>query len=254
MSKQDKNNPATGVFITKGMRVSIPQFSFRIGINGNIEGEPLILHTGIDLCPYWLDIAYDHLLCTEKANDNLMRAKELDDNEQISNALQAEFASGMQAIMASAIAMDAFYANVKENIDLPQNLTETWRKKGTARYKQTAEVLRRAFSINQETARILREILKQNYTFRDKAVHPPPGTTAPVLHPELNKVTDWRYATFRYYNAKAIVGLTLSIIAQTATKTHENKFKNLKIYCESLMISIEPKVKRWEKRYGKLFG
>lgn len=252
--KPKEKTPIQGVFITKGMQVSIPSFSIRIGPDGKIESDPVILHTGIDLCPYWLDIAFDHLLCTEKASKELMDAKEAEDDQRITNALGEEFIAGMQAIMASAIAMDSYYASVKEHIGIPKDLTRTWREKGTARYKQIAEILRRAFPMSQKSAKQLRDILKQNMSFRDKAVHPPSGTQAPAFHPELNKVTDWRYVTFRYYNAKAIVGLTLSIIAQTAGRPHKDKFEALRKYCETLMSRVEPMVKRWETRYGKLFG
>ena len=251
---KNKNTPDPGVFITKGMRLTIPRFSIRLGANGDVEGDPVILHTGIDLCPYWLEISYGHMLETQKANDDLMIAKASEDKEQISHALQAEFTAGMQTIMASAVAIDAFYGNIKEHIDIPIELTETWRKNGTARYKQIAEVWRRSFSISQESAQKIRDILKEVTSFRDKAVHPPPGTSTPLLHPELNKVTDWRYSTFRYYNAKGIAGITLSIIAQSIQKTHEDKFKELKTYCDNLLKEVGPMVDRWEKRYGKLFG
>jgi hypothetical protein len=252
--KLKENTPVQGVFITQGMQVSIPQFSIRIGPDGKIEAETVTLHRGIDLCPYWLDIAYEHLLCTEKASKDLLDAKKAEDNERIANALRAEFIAGMQAIMASAIAIDAYYACVKERIEIPEDLTRTWREKRTARYKQIAELLRRAFPMSQKSAKQLREILKQNMGFRDKTIHPVSGTTAPALHPALNKVTDWRYVTFRYYNAKAIAGLTLSIIAQTAGQPHKDKFNAVRTYCETLMSRVEPLLKRWDARYGKLFG
>jgi len=252
--KSEESAPDAGVFITKGMQINIPRFSIRIGPDGKLQSDPLVLHTSIDLCPYWLDIAYEQLLAAEKASEDLKTAKEAQNSEQIATALHVEFTAGMQVIMASAVAMDAYYANVKDRIDFPNDLTRTWLEKGTARYKQIAEVLRRAFPMTHATAKKLRDILKQNLEFRNKAVHPPVGTTAPALHPELNKVTDWRYVTFRYYNAKATAGLTLSIIAQTASRPPKDKFSALTSYCNSLMAKVEPMVKRWEIRFGKLFG
>ena len=252
--KEDsQKKPDPGVFLTKGMQINIPEFSIRISPDGNIDATPLILHTTIDLCPYWLEIAYDHLRCTEDASEQLLNAKKEQNDERIADALKAEFTEGMQTIMASAVAMDAFYANVKERIAIPDDLIQTWRKNGTARYKQIAEVLRRAFLMSEDSAKQIRVILKHNFGFRDKAVHPPTGTTAPTLHSELNKVTDWRYVTFRYYNAKAIAGLTLSIITQTAMHP-KNKHEGLKTYCETLSQQLAPLISRWEARYGKLFG
>lgn len=251
--KSKQQVPDPGVFVTKGMNISIPHFSIRISDDGKLEADPVILHTGIDLCPYWLSIAYDHLLATEKANDNLMQAKDIQNDEQIGEALHAEFTSGMQAIMASGISIDAYYANVKECINIPDEIVKAWRKNSTARHEQIAEVLRRAFKLKKESTKNLKEVLKQNFHYRDLTVHPPAGTTLPGHHPELNKVTDWRFVTFRYYNAKSIVGLSISLIAQTVNKKEKNKSDKLKTYCETLAGNLESLVIRWEEHFGKLY-
>lgn len=254
MSESSKKvEPDPGIFVTKGMKISIPSFSISIGDNGELVSDHITLFTGLDMSPYWLEIAYQHLLATEAAHVDLMAAKEARDDEQMAAALQKEFVSGMQAIMASGIAIDAYYASVKDHIELPEDLIKTWRENGTARYKQIAEVLKRAFPMSQESAKHLRDILEQNLKFRDKAVHPKYGTTAPLLHVELNKVSDWRYAVFRFYNAKAIVGLTLSIIYQTASKPFTDKHDRLRSYCEELIVNIDPIFNVWVQRYGKLF-
>lgn len=245
--------PAPGVFVTKGMQVSIPEFSIRINPDGTIDASPLILHTSVDMCPFWLEIVYEQLLKTEAANDDLMSAKKEEAAEKIAEALKAESSYGMQTIMSSAIAMEAYYANVKAYIALPVELIEAWRKNKTARYLQIAEVLKRAFTMSGASANQVRDILKQNFTFRNKAIHPPTGTTAPALHPELNKVTDWRFVTFRYYNAKNIAGATLSIIAKTASRPRTKKYEGLKTYCETLSTQVKPIITRWESRYGQLF-
>jgi hypothetical protein len=52
------------------------------------------------MSPYWLEIAYQHLIATESAHVDLMAAKAAKDDEQIATALQKEFVSGMQAITA----------------------------------------------------------------------------------------------------------------------------------------------------------
>jgi len=48
----NRNVPDQGVFVTKGMKISIQKFSLRLGIKGDVKSDPVILHTGIDLCPY----------------------------------------------------------------------------------------------------------------------------------------------------------------------------------------------------------
>lgn len=50
-----------GIYITRGMTVSIPSFSIRIRDDGEIEGDPLTLHVRFDVCPTWIRIAKHHL-------------------------------------------------------------------------------------------------------------------------------------------------------------------------------------------------
>ena len=81
---------------------------------------------------------------------------------------------------------------------------------------------------------------------------PSPGTAAPLLHAELNKVTDWRYATFRFYNAKAIYGLSLSIVFKTSIKKDSRVGDGLKAFCEKLIPRIKPLERKWKRRFGDL--
>jgi len=46
----------------------------------------------------------------------------------------------MQAIMAAAIAVDAFYAMIWTHVDLPPDIANKWRAGRTARYSQVTEV------------------------------------------------------------------------------------------------------------------
>jgi len=244
--------PDPGVFLVKGDTVSVPSLTLSVNEQGEIEASPIYLHVGIDMTAYWLDIAYKHLLATEAAHKKLMIAKEKKDDEKISRYLKKESIAGMQSIMAAGIALDAYYASVKEHVDIPKETIDIWREKSTARYKQISEVLRMGFRLKPPNSKSLRDILKQNFKFRDKAVHPSPGTAAPLLHVELNKVTDWRYATFRYYNAKAIYGLSLSIVFETSIKPDPKVADTLKAFCEKLMPRIKPLERKWKKRFGDL--
>jgi uncharacterized protein YutE (UPF0331/DUF86 family) len=133
------------------------------------------------------------------------------------------------------------------------DLAKTWKEKRTARYKQIAETLKRTFVIPQDIFLQIRDILKQSFDLRDMAVHPKYGTNQPVLYPEINKFTDWRYSTFRYANAKAIVGHALSIIYQTARQKQDTNKEELKSYCENLVKQLDPTLSKWEGNFGKLF-
>lgn len=256
---EDKNKPQNqipepGVFITKGMRISIPQFSIRIDSAGKFDADPVALHTEIDLCPFWLDIAYDHLLATEKANKMLLTYIREQNDKGIGIALENEFLFGMQAIMSSVIAIDSFYGSIKDRFNISDELVQTWKKNKTARYKQVGEVIRLAFNLNDKVSKNLREALKQNFHYRDLAVHPQGGTAPPQYHPDLNKATDWRYVTFRFYNAKVITGLSISIIVQTSSIFNKVKNKDLNKYCEELYKKVNPLAIKWAEHYEKLFG
>ena len=87
-SQNKKVTPDPGIFLTKGMKVGIPSFSISIGEDGKLSSDGITLHTGLDMCPYWLEIAYEHLLKTESAHNELMSAKDEKDDEKIARSLQ----------------------------------------------------------------------------------------------------------------------------------------------------------------------
>lgn len=236
--------PDPGLFIVEGDIVGVDEFTISVDENGKMNAGPVVLRSGIDMTPYWLSIAFQHLKSTEGFHKKLMLAKENKNDNEIGKYLKKESSAGMQAILSAGIAIDAYYASVKDCINIPDKLTETWRDKRTARHKQISEVLRLAFPMSNSTFKELREILKQNITWRDKAVHPISGTTSPSVHIELNKVTDWRYATFRFYNAKAIYGLTLSLVYKTASNPPYEKHKKLQEYCDGLLPKLTPWVNK----------
>jgi hypothetical protein len=98
----------------------------------------------------------------------------------------------MQAVMAAAIAIDAFYALIQTHVQLPSSLITQWRTIRTARYTQVTEVLRRAFHLKQKGTAALRQNLKEIYRLRDLAVHPSGKIEAPILHPEIDVSVEWR--------------------------------------------------------------
>ena len=141
---------------------------------------------------------------------------ESDDNNK-AETLEREFEASMQAAMAAAVAIDAFYSVLQAHVELPPSLTKLWREKRTARYSQVTEVLRRGFCLKPKETRELRERLKLIYRFRDLAVHPSGKTQAAILHPELNVGVEWRFAYFRAANAEGVVNSATGIIWQLAS-------------------------------------
>lgn len=51
-----------GIYITRGMTVSIPGYSLRSREDGEIAAAPLTAHVWFEVCPTWLQIAKRHTL------------------------------------------------------------------------------------------------------------------------------------------------------------------------------------------------
>lgn len=249
---QNSNKPDPGLFTVKGDKIGIKDFSFSIDEAGQFKSSPVVLTSGVDMTPYWLDIGFQHLKNTETWHKKLMLAKESKDEVEIGRCLKKESYYGMQSIMASGVAVDAYHANIKSRIKISAELTRAWHQKRTARYKQISEVLRLAFPMSNSTFRELRNNVKQIFTWRDNAVHPNSEMSLPSVHIELNKITDSRYVKFRFYNAKIIYALTLCIVYKTASNPPITKNSKFLEYCEDVVPKMEPWVKKWEKRYGTI--
>jgi hypothetical protein len=153
--------------------------------------------------------------------------------------------------MAAAIALDAFYAAVKEHIDIPEETRKAWREKGTARYKQVVETLRRAFLFGMASLRNVVKATKDVYRFRDMAVHPDQKLAQTPLHPVLGVGTEWRFVAFRLENARPLVAVVLSMIWQMLERPREGNDR-LARYCSQLVPHLKPLVERWEAKYGPI--
>jgi len=216
-----------GIFISRGMTVAIPAGGFTLGIGdeGNLVSN-LTLHVRFDVCPTWTDLSLRHLREAKAKQAEREAAWAGTDEEQKAVTLEREFEASMQAIVAAAIAIDAFYSLVQTHVELPPDLLETWRTKGTSRYSQVTEVLRRAFRLKPKGTAALRQNLKEIYRLRDLAVHPSGKIAAPILHPELNTGVEWRFAYFRAYNAELVVNGATWILWDLA---HGGKPKDSKL-------------------------
>ena len=216
-----------GIFISRGMTVAVPPGGLTIGIGA--DGSPtgnLTLHVRFDVCPTWTELALRHLN-DAKAKRTAREVAWAGTNEQEKAAtLEREFEASMQAVMAAAIAIDAFYSLLQNHVELPASLVERWRTKRTARYSQVTEILRRAFHLKPKGTAVLRRNIKEIYRLRDLAVHPSGKIEAPILHPELNVGVEWRFAYFRAHNAELIVNAAAWILWELA---HAGKPKDSKV-------------------------
>src|SRR4051794_32643677 len=82
--------PSGGIFITRGMQVSIPRFTISIGPDGELKSD-IALHLSLDLCPYWLEIARRHVANAEAHHLELLAAWQTPDKDRQVASLEAEF-------------------------------------------------------------------------------------------------------------------------------------------------------------------
>jgi hypothetical protein len=157
-----------GVFVGRSMTVGVPPggLTFSIGPDGKISGS-LSLHVGYDVVPTWLGIAMRHLGDATTAELARNTAWATGDEDLKFSSLEQEFVASMQCITASAIALDAFYAVVRPKVtSISADLLAIWKTKRTARHAQIAEVLRRAFNVKPERAKLLKTALKDMFKYR----------------------------------------------------------------------------------------
>jgi hypothetical protein len=230
----------TGVFVSRGMRIAIPPGGVQLFLddNGKPTGGNIKIQVHFDVVPSWIEIALKHLedAHRDKLARNVAWSVGIEANK--AQTLEHEFQSSMQAIIASAIALDAFYAVVQPKAKIDPNLILKWRNNRTARFAQVAEVIRVAFQLKPKGTIILRSDLKEIYELRDLAVHPSGAPRDPVLHPELNVGVEWRFCAFRFEHALAVTRRTVQVIHELVLK---GKPANAEVekYAESLRASLE---------------
>ncbi|MCB0184450.1 MAG: hypothetical protein KDE31_09300 [Caldilineaceae bacterium] len=227
----------TGIFVSKGMAVTIPHYSLRLNEAGEIESESLALHIRFDVGPTWIQIGQRHLEAALLAKSHLQGVWLGTDEVAKARALEAEFEASMQAIVAVAIAWDAIYAVLRQHIVIPQSFAERWRRGQTARYIQVAEIVRRAFALKKNNADQVRNHLREIYRLRDLAVHPSGKIQAPILHPDLNVGTEWRFVWFRATNAEIAVSVSAAMLWELANGG-KSRYPRVTEYQQSLAMRL----------------
>jgi hypothetical protein len=251
----DTSSPMPGVFISRGMTVAVPAGGLKISIGPDAPAASITLHVHFDVCPTWCELATGHLAAAKAHKSARVVAWQQSEDvtgavDEKAQTLEREFEASMQAIMAAAIALEAFYSAVLERINLPKDIVEKWRTKRTARYSQVTEVLRRGFGLKPKGTKLLREHLKRIYRLRDLAVHPSGKIQAPIEHPELNVGVEWRFFFFRAEHAQQVVDATTAVLWDlvnqgTAANPKISEYaRTLRMRLDSMFPSGHPLVRR----------
>ena len=239
---------AAGIIVPDGADLSIQGFRIIVPADGAFR----VKHDGfalrMDLVRHWLRIGTGHVAAARRAR----LALEVAATGQAKEAyplLEAEFHASMQAVTAAAISIDALYSHVKERIDVPALHQAAWAKNQTARWKQTSEVFRLAFTLaNRQDYRGLREGIREIFRFRDWAVHPPADSRLLVHNAVLGRATEWRFSAFRYENARTAMRSSLAL-AHNLSAVPQAKWKHLKTYCENLHAATSALVNEWRREF-----
>jgi hypothetical protein len=220
------------------MTVAVPPGGLTIGLgsDGKMTGN-LTLHVRFDVCPTWVQLSLVHLKNAIACRAARQAAWAAPDNDARAATLEREFEASMQAVMAVAIAVDAFYSTLQPNVAIPESMLTRWRENRTARYSQVTETIRRAFGLKPKNAAVLRANLKDVYHLRDLAVHPSGKIEAPILHPELGVGVEWRFAYFRAQISESVVHGATGILWELA---HNGKPKNTKI--QEYLATLRPRL------------
>lgn len=207
-----------------GLRIRDFHLSFDAA-TGELVDSSMITELRTDIFDHWLGIAEQASSEAEAARRVALEAG-LDDNETFNDALEREFRASMVAIVASAFAIDAFYASVLEH-------APGTRVVANARDAATFETLKRAFSLSSEQQAALREPLRRVFRLRDHAVHPPATWVAPALHPAFNLGMEPRFVQFRAENAINAQMLARKLIAVCLRKP-KARHADLAAWCEPI--------------------
>lgn len=238
-----------GVMVTPGATLKVVNLTISVGDDGTVSGSAS-LQVSLNMCPTWLTIAARHIRDAVAAQNRLRLCHEAGDEAGLGTALLDQANAGMQAIVASCAAFDAFYASITDRLPVDAATADAWKKNGTGRYKRIAEVLRRTFKMSNESAKLTRDAMKQNFQYRAWAVHPPAAGREPVFYPEIERAVEWRLFAFRVHNAQAIAGQTLSMIAQISRLPRRQQPDTLAVYLEANSKQLLGLIAEWEGQFG----
>jgi len=241
-----------GIHVTRSMRLRISDLTFSLKDDGTVEASDIKVDLSIDMYVYWLEMALEHLEAAEAAHAQLLETWTKDDSAS-SAALERDCRESMQCIVASAIAIDAFYAMVGDHVKVPERTREAWRRNRTSRAKQVAEILRRSFQIGPKSFAQVRRHIVELFSWRDRAVHPAAGYDEPVRYEELHVATEWRLVAFRAENAKNALLIALCLITQLLQRPMA-KHATLTEHCAGSLQFVAPLVEQWEAKYGELYS
>lgn len=196
------------MFIGEGSDLRIRNITFNVETG---EVEPVVPDVRIDTWNHWILVAREAQVRAEEALVRVRAAHDADDNASLKIALEEEFRNGMVVISAAAFAVDAFYAGVTERYGLHPQYNE-WQAGRLARYKQVSETFRWAWNIRPENSKVIRDLIRQLFKFRNSAVHSPAEFRPAIMRDDLDRGVEWRFVHFRAENSAKAIAIACELI------------------------------------------
>lgn len=218
----------TGFFVTDGMRLRVQ--NLRLNVSGSGEPGSLEMHLSYDACSAWLKIALDHLKLVGVARARRIDAWSNENGDDRGNALEAEFSASIQAIVAAASAIDAFYGQLVTYFPPAATLRESWKENRTARAIQISEVLRVNIGLDSKEAASLRDLISGVFKLRGAALHPNGKPQPAIHHLEIDVLTEWRFWAFRADVAEVVVCSIAGLLWDISKIERKNSFSNSQFF------------------------
>ena len=193
---------ASGVLIFKGMKTGIlpGDISFEHSNSHNLPHD-IILSTAYNVLPIWVRIAHDNLRQSKQASETL-RKQWSENPEYQKELLILELEPSLQVFVASGIALDALYDQLKPYAKLGKSEIEKWRSNRTGRAKQISEVIRRVYNLKPSVFKEFKEAITKIIKYRDLAVHPSLELKQSCSRPDINVGVDWKFSAYKFANSE----------------------------------------------------
>ena len=214
-----------GILIFEGMKVGVQDGDFTITVDerGSLDSR-LILSTSYNVLPLWLKVAQENLQLSRKASKEISE-QWCDDVAIQKKLLLAELTPSVQVVVACGIALDTFYAQLKDYCCITDADIETWKRNKTSRAAQITEVIRRVCNLNKDMTIAFKTNIKSIMDFRDQAVHPTHSVKRTCKRLDVPVRVDWRFAAYTYSNSIICYGRTMEMIIYV----YEKEFKDARL-------------------------
>ncbi len=213
-----------GVLVIQGMSLRIPVGAIKISLTADGApgvGDPVVPQLRLDLWPTWLEAGW--VRHARRANDVGLRLTSDLSDEQKAELLARELKDGLVAMCAFAFAFDGFYDVVKSELGEHPNASQ-WRQEGrraTPRHRQVAETFRYHLKLGPKFTAQLKEVLRDLFKFRGRAVHPSSAYETATLRVEIDSGVHPSLITFSGKHAVQCRAISLVLLDRLVSRAAE---------------------------------